>query len=966
MKQVSQGRLAARTCAALLVVLFAVPSLFAQSRGASTIQGVVHDESAAPMPGVTVTLSSPALQVPQLTAVSESDGGYAFRNLPPGIYKITFTLSQFQTVVYADVQLNAGFVARMDATLKVGSVSEAITVTGQSAVVDAKTTTASVNFTKDSLATLPTTHAMFEILAMAPGVVMPQQDIGGSKLGSQIDYKSYGIPGQAIPLLEGIDIRQESDTSMSMHFDYNAVEESQVKSVANDAEVALNGVNWIAIVKSGGNAFHGAAGFSFQDKSLQASNIDDFLRSKGITRTDGQNYLRDFSAELGGPIVKDKLWFFAALRDQRASNELTDYVCNAGPDKVYLTGDEPQCATKNSLTNQTAKLSYQINPRYKLIGFYQRNAKLDDANGGAGKFRPKEAALILDFVPTVWKAELQATPNPRLLVNLLGGYMGYASIRHYQPGADVAGNPSRFYRETGLFAGPHSGAFTSLRTRAQGTGSVAYFPRGSFLGKHELKAGFSYYFGTTGRETASKQSGNYLLTFDKVGALSNQPVEITTYNYPVSGAPTRETELGIYVKDSWAITKRLTANVGLRADRFHAYVNAQDKEQGTFGASGSFPAVEVLRWMSVAPRIGFAFDVTGSGKSVIKASYGQFNHSMGDSFAQTYNVNTVLSTTYRWNDRNGNKDYDPGEVNLALNGPDFLSTAGSSSALINRDLAQPKTHEASLGYERELAADFSFRTLYVYKRQSNLFENSNVLRPYSAWDIPITRRDPGPDGVLGNSDDAGSVRIYDYNAAFRGAAFVGTKPLNAASSDYFHNIEATINKRNRNKWDMMLTAMVTKNHRQLDYVADSPNENLNKIDNTWEYLVKLTGSYRLPWGVQFAAFYTQRSGSALQRTYVFRATDPDGGTALRQQTTVTARVGEYGALRLPTGKLLSFRASKDISLGASRRVTVGVDLFNALNSNAAQAMVVASGSTFGSITQVPPPRIARIGATFKF
>ena len=143
MKQVSQGRLAARTCAALLVVLFAVPSLFAQSRGASTIQGVVHDESAAPMPGVTVTLSSPALQVPQLTAVSESDGGYAFRNLPPGIYKITFTLSQFQTVVYADVQLNAGFVARMDATLKVGSVSEAITVTGQSAVVDAKTTTAS-------------------------------------------------------------------------------------------------------------------------------------------------------------------------------------------------------------------------------------------------------------------------------------------------------------------------------------------------------------------------------------------------------------------------------------------------------------------------------------------------------------------------------------------------------------------------------------------------------------------------------------------------------------------------------------------------------------------------------------------------------------------------------------------------------------------------------------------------------
>jgi TonB dependent receptor len=474
---------------------------------------------------------------------------------------------------------------------------------------------------------------------------------------------------------------------------------------------------------------------------------------------------------------------------------------------VYLTGDEPLCGTNDSLTNQTAKLSYQINPRYKLIGFYQRNAQKDDANGGAGKFRPKEAALILDFIPTVWKAELQATPNPRLLVNLLGGYMGYASIRHYQPGADVVGNPSRFYRETGLFAGPHSGAFTSLRTRAQGTGSVADFPKGSFLGKHELKAGFSYYFGTTGRETASKVSGNYLLTFDRVGGVSNRPVEITTYNYPVSGAPTRETELGICLKDSWAITRRLTANVGLRADRFHAYVNAQTKEQGTFGAVGSFESVDILRWM-------------------------------------------------------------------------FRCT--SDRPCLRRDRQRQECHQG-------------------------------LLRP----------------------------------------------------SDTFHNIEATLNKRNRNKWDMMLT-LVTKNHRQIDYVADSPNENLNRIDNTWEYLVKLTGSYRLPWGVQFAAFYTQRSGNALQRTYVFRATDPDGGTPLRQQTTVTARVGEYGALRLPTGKLLSLRASKDVSLGSGRRVTLGVDLFNALNSNAAQAMVVASGPTFGSITQVTPPRIARFGATFKF
>lgn len=962
-----ERRLSACTCLAILAIMFTASTLGAQSRASGTMQGVVRDESGGTMPGATATLTSPALQVPQLTAVSESDGTYVFRNLPPGLYKLSFELSQFQTVVFSDVRLNVGFTAKLDAVMKVGSVAETVTVSGQSPTVDVKSTSAGVNFTTEMLSRLPTTRAMWEILAMAPGVVMPQQDIGGSKLGAQIDYKNYGIAGQAIPQLEGIDVRQESDTSMSIHFDYNAIEESQVKSVANDAEVALNGVNWIAMVKSGGNAFHGGAGYAFQTEKLQASNIDQNLINQGITHTDAQHYFRDFGADIGGRIVRDKLWFYGAIRDQRTSNELTGYACDAGPDKVYLTGDEPACPTNNTLNNQTIKGSYQMTPRYRLIGFYQRNAKVDDANGGAGKFRPKEATMILDFVPTVWKGELQATPTPKLLINFLGGYMGYASIRHYQPGADVPGNPSRFYRETGLFAGPHSGAFTSLRTRAQSTGSVAYFPDRQFLGKHELKAGYSYYYGTTGRETGNKASGNYLLTFDKVSGVSSQPVEITTYNYPVMGAPVRETELGIYLKDSWAVSGRLTVNAGLRWDRFNSYMEAQTKEQGTFGTSGSYPAFDVLKWTSVAPRIGVAYDLSGSGRSVLKGSYGLFNHSMGDAFANTYNANSVISTTYRWRDLNGNGDYNTGETNLDPNGPDFLRVSGVSNAIMNPDLDQPRTHEASFSYEQQLGVAASFRALYVYKRQNTLYESSNVLRPYSAWNIPLNRRDPGPDGILNNADDGGVVTIYDYDPAYRGAAFVGAKPINTSSPDYFHNIEATLNKRTWKNWDMLFTVMATKNHRQLDYVADSPNDQYNRVDNTWEYLFKVTGSYRLPWwGIQVSGFYTQRSGGALQRTYTFRATDPDGGTPLRQQTTVAIRMDPYGAIRLPTGSLLSFRASKDIGLGASRRLLLTLDLFNALNSNAAQAMVVDSGPSYGSITQITPPRIARIGMTFKF
>src|SRR5207302_624007 len=145
------------------------------------------------------------------------------------------------------------------------------------------------------------------------------------------------------------------------------------------------------------------------------------------------------------------------------------------------------------------------------------------------------------------------------------------------------------------------------------------------------------------------------------------------------------------------------------------------------------------------------------------------------------NQNTLVTTRYRWLDPDRNGDYTPGEVNLDVNGPDFISVTGASNNLLNRDLKQPITHEISSSLERELSAGFSAKALYVYKRQNQLYNAINVLRPSSAYNIPITRRDPGPDGVLGNADDGGRVTFYDYDAAFRGAAFTGSKFLNRAA-----------------------------------------------------------------------------------------------------------------------------------------------------------------------------------------
>ncbi len=392
--------------------------------GTATIEGRVTDETDALLPGVTVSISSPALQLRQLVDVTEADGQFKFVDIPIGIYRVQYALSGFTTVVREDIRLNSGFVARLDTTMKVGAVEESVTVSGQSPVVDLATTAGITNFTKEMLQTVPNTRSMWQVLAMAPGVrPAGTPDVGGSQLGIQQGYKNYGTTGQVTPQLEGINTRQASGTA-GFFYDYAALEEAQVKAVGNDAEVALPGTNWVAIVKSGGNQFRGQYFFSGEHSSMQSNNIDDALRADGVTTGNALRYVSDLGADLGGRIVRDKLWFYGALRDQRRQNEVIGFADAPGPDGRYGTADDVQGFQDLVLTNQTIKGTYQTTPKYKLIGFFQRNLK-DEPQSTASRTVPLEATYDYDFPTNATKGELQATPTSRLLLNFVGGRQWY-------------------------------------------------------------------------------------------------------------------------------------------------------------------------------------------------------------------------------------------------------------------------------------------------------------------------------------------------------------------------------------------------------------------------------------------------------------------------------------------------------------------------------------------------------------
>jgi hypothetical protein len=955
--------------AVVLVVMAIVLAAGAASAqvGTATIEGRVADETGATLPGVTVTISSPALQVRQMVDLTETNGQYRFTDVPIGVYRVEYMLQGFSQVVREGVRLNAGFVARLDIELKVGSLQETVTVSGLSPVVDTATTAGITNFTKEMLETAPNTKSMWQVLAMTPGVrPAGTPDVGGSELGNQQGYKNYGTTGQVTPQLEGLNTRQ-AETTAGFFYDYAALEEAQVKAVGNDAEVALPGTNWVAIVKSGGNDFHGAYSAAGQHKTFQSNNLDDALRSQGITTGTGQRHFWDLAGDLGGRLVRDKLWFYTAFRDQRKVSDLVGYSRTAGPDGEFGTTDDEPGYSIMGLTNQTIKVSYQPAQAWKAIGFYQRNLKREPERDG-NRFTPMESTLDYNFPTRAAKGEIQAVPSGRLLANFLFGRQWYDAFYNAQEGVDVPGNPSRLDRETGRVTGPPALQDQRPRSRWQTTGTLSYLPERFLGGQHSFKLGYQVYWEQVGTGYRNKGSGNYQLIYDRVGGLARQPVEINTYNMPITDPANKQTQYSAFLQDRWSIGRRLTANIGLRWDQYHTFVDEQTKVQGQFGNSGTFPAVDVLTWSSIAPRAGLAFDVSGDGKTVVKATYGWFNHTATEDFAAAHNANTLVTTRYHWRDLNRNNDYDEGEVNLALNNnPDFITITGATNNILNPNLQQPVTHEVSLGFEREMMNNLSAKLLYVFKRQNNLYETVNSLRPYSAWSIPITRRDPGPDGVLNNADDGGSVSFFDYTAAYRGAAFVGNERVNAPDNrdSSYNTIEATVQKRMSNRWDILASGSWTKNHRWINAIASTPNQEIFPLDTTSDWQFKLIGSYLMPGDINVSTFFQHLAGDPLRRTYIFRSADPDGGLPIASASTVTLPLEELGASREPNLNMLNLRAGKRITMGKAR-VSLDVDLFNVLNINSPTAITVASGPTYGLYSDIVPPRILRFGATFVF
>ena len=777
-------------------LLIAAAGAQAQAVGSAVIRGRVVDESGGGVPGATVTVSSPALQLRERTTVSDPTGEYQIRSLPIGTYLVKFELPGFQSFVRDGIQLSAGFEARIDAVLKLSTLQETVTVSGQSPVIDIGSTTISSNLSHEVLDAIPTSRSLGEAIALAPGVRYAGAiDVGGNRTGQFANGGTNFGSDQQSPFLEGINTRLFEGGSMA-YLDQRALEEIQVTAVGSSAEFATPGVAWTGIVKSGGNDFHGLLSYDGQYPSLQATNVDEALIQQGLDPSGNsiESYY-DFTAQLGGRLIRDRLWFFAAFRSiKRVSNEL-GFSASKGADNKYGTVDDPLATRTMWNPGETLKVSYQPAPQHRVIGFVSNSIK-NERERGASRFVPLESTWDYWYDPMPWKFEYVWTPSNRVMVNAMAGDSSYLAQWRPQPESDIPGNPMTSDIFTGYTSGPAATARNPNKNH-QVNATVNYFPQRSVAGRHELKAGFQYYISVYGVYYMDLESGNYARLLDNGAAY-----QIRTEDRPVT-ADAKLNNPNLFIADTWRIGQRLTANLGVRVEHHDLYSRGGVKEASEFGTPATYGEMDILTWNGVAPRAGAAWDVLGNGRTVIKGQWGRYLHMAAANFGNSFNPATATVTTYKWHDLNNNLLYEPGEVNLDPNGLDFVSLAQRSSAsgisttprpLVNPGLEQPRTDETSLTVEQDLTGGMSFRGLLVYKQVAGSYGNVKILRPYSAWNIPITRTDPGPDGTLGTPDDGGPVRFWDFDPSYRGAAYEPTSPTNRDNThdDTYKGFELTL------------------------------------------------------------------------------------------------------------------------------------------------------------------------------
>jgi Carboxypeptidase regulatory-like domain len=968
-----------------LLLLAAVPTSAQDFRG--RINGTVTDNTGAVLPGVTVTATSPALIQPQVQ-VTGADGSYRFIALPPGVYELSYELSGFQNVKREGIRVVINQTLTVDQQLNVATLQETVTVTGESPVIDTSTTTLGTNFTKELLTEIPNARDVWAAMSQAPGIQMQGYDVGGSHAGTQTGFVTYGLNVQNQTKIEGIDTTEGRDANAG-YFDFGSFEEFQLGGAGNSAENFAPGASMAITVKGGGDRISGNWYSDYESDSTISDNVPDAFRTAGgrddngyfvrqaLTRGNPITKQYDVNFNVGGPIWKGKIWWFYSYRRNDQYKAI-----------VGLTEE-----ARSKLTNDyTGKLTYQLNRNNQIIGFINKRNKLQDKRD-LGATTPLSAARYQASRNYPSKVEWTSVIGSRMFLDVLyGDWKNFFPLRPtidegiysgpWGPGRIDTGNNQRFD------GGAHDAYQNQKRFKPQFYISTSYY-RDGWMGSHDFKFGYDW---KRDRRNFFQDQPFDIFYRDLNGAVN----QVDLYNTPVSPINTVDYNSG-WITDTWKVNSRLTLNLGGRLEHYKDYwpeqsfapngqavlANWTDPTYRNFIAPRTVEETTVSTSTTFAPRAGFAYDLTGDNRTVLKAFYGQFRYNSADTLADRQNPVGRGILRYRFNDLNGNR---------LLDGPQELgafvqSVGGGGSVRVDPDLERPAVNELSTSVEREIYQGLSARVSYVYKNVRNEWGEVDVAR-LPLYTVPFNFLDVGPDGITGSGDDRTLALLDRPATAPTDRVFMNpTSPENNAD---FNTIEVGLNRRFAGKW-MLLTSFGYTWLNQLhdmtsptgttavagnDRGGDDPTvaflyrpsnllfgDNGRETSTTWNY--KIVGRYVMPYEIGFSGSWKVQSGLQWGRTTSINFTG-DGAQNIRVEP-VTSNRGE-------TIGILDLRFDKSLRLGRFGKLTGQIDVFNLLNSGSVVNFrtttnpVTATNpvSTFKEVIALLDPRIVRFGLRYDF
>jgi outer membrane receptor protein involved in Fe transport len=943
----------------LLAILAALGLPALAQRTTGSISGSVKDATGAALPGVTVSITGVNVVGTQ-TATTNEHGFYRVLNLPPGEYQVSFSISGFKTVNRKGVRVGLGSNIEESPSLEVSQLEESIDVVGEAAVVDTTSNEVGANYDREWVENAPLRrYSFFDLVKSAPGTL----DGGdgsrrGMVYGSSYDENAFQ--------LDGVDITENFFNESSAEPNPDAIEEIEILSLGAPAEYGnLTGAVYNIVTRQGTNEFHGDVNFFWQGDGTTGNNTEDLVNGDGDfvdacpTGSDPgkrcpffRDSFTDFTAQIGGPIVKDKLWFFASYGRQR------DNYGNIGVDPTI-----PQALVKDGVDRYLGKLTWQLNPKHKLQATFHLDDKETDS--GIASYEAPTAA---------WKRKSN-TPTPGLAYTGVLSDKAVLDVRYSGFYGSVSGVPvdpnqprdlSRFYDfDTGTISGGHYYWYETEPRRSTATAKLSYLAD-EFLGaSHDFKFGVQY---SDAVARGLYGYNDFVYTYTYYGTRYGYGYDRQPFSY--SG---NSRNLGFFVDDTVRVNSRLSLNLGLRYDHNKAY-SAEQNEVDANGQPTStvFPQTDYYTWKYISPRLGFNLKLTGDGKTVLKGHWGRYHRSIATGeFANVIgpSIKPTFSGVFLFPD-----NWDPAnQANAGGWDPDSLAFfEGNSNLGVDPDYESPYTDQFILSLERELSPGLGVQVNYVHKAGKKFAGWQDIAGQYVR--VPFT--DTLGDEPSGNTFDVFQLVSDPAERQFRitNPEGVETK-VDAVSVDFLKRMTGNWQMNGSVTW-LRGTGRVTESVSgvgiqqrgglQFRDFGKNPNDFVNsdgrlRLDVTWNF--KLQFLYKLPAGFLVSANVIHRNNAWLVR----RGRVPASVTGIPEGTAILLQKRGDNE-RLPDITQLDARLEKDFKLSETARVSVFVDALNLLNESDYESVEqsLVTSSVYNFPAAIVDPRRFMLGAKFRF